>query len=296
MITFANRQTQKDMKRLNFILTIMLVACSMSAQTSAVRSSSNGEATNIDNTKYRITYEGKWVNNPSSKPFIYTESEMRLDIGEKATYFYDRTKQVRDSLMEAKVKTGDFDFSNLPKGGRFPFSYYKNYPAVGKSLQLETVGRENYQCTETVEIPDWQVVPDSTADIMGCHCQLAKTNFKGRTWYAWYAEDIPMQEGPWKLCGLPGLILKAYDEGKEYVFTVIGMNTITDNSPITIGKEKREEISQKKLKEAKDKFTPGMLLESMSKKTIKAYDEKGNAIDLKKLMNKKNVFNPIEQQ
>ena len=55
------------------------------------------------------------MNNPSIKPFIYTDSEMRLDIGEKATCFYDRTKQVKDSLMDEKAKTGNFDFSDLPK-------------------------------------------------------------------------------------------------------------------------------------------------------------------------------------
>lgn len=258
--------------------------------------SSKGETVNIDNTKYRITYEGKWVNNPSIKPFIYTESEMRLDIGDKVTAFYDRTKQIKDSLMTAKVKSGNFDFSDLPKGGRFPFSYYKNYPTTGKSLHLEAIGMENYQCTEDVETPDWQLIPDSTSNIIGYQCQLAKTNFKGRTWYAWYAEDIPMQEGPWKLCGLPGLILKAYDANREYIFSAIGMSTLNGTSPITFNKEKREEITQKKLRETKEKFTPGMVLEGLDIKVTKVYDEKGNPMDIKKVMNKKNVFNPIELQ
>ncbi len=288
------------MKRISLALTIMLATCSMSAQVKTIVrstfSTTKGEVTNIDNVKYRITYEGKWVNNPAIKPFIYTDSEMRLDIGEKTTCFYDRTKQIKDSLMTAKTKAGNYDFSNLPKGGRFPFTFYKNYPTAGKSLHLETVGRENYQCTEDIETPDWQIIPDSTADIIGYHCQLATTHFKGRTWYAWYAEDIPMQEGPWKLCGLPGLILKAYDENKEYVFSAIGMNTPSDASPITISKVKREEISQKKLREAKEKFTPGMVLEGLNLSAAKVYDEKGNPVDIKKVMNKKNVFNPIELQ
>jgi hypothetical protein len=236
------------------------------------------------------------VNNPSIKPFIYTDSEMRLDIGEKATSFYDRTKQVKDSLMNEKAKTGNFDFSDLPKGGSFPFSYYKNYPSTGKSIQLESVGTTDYKCTENVETPDWQLIPDSTTTIIGYHCQLAKTNFKGRTWYAWFAEDIPLPEGPWKLIGLPGLTLKAYDENKEYSFTAIGMSTLTAPTPITFPKAKREEISQKDLREFKEKFTPGMVLETLNIKNIKIQDEKGNPIDMKKFMNKKNVFNPIELQ
>ncbi len=256
----------------------------------------NGEKENIDQAKYRITYEGKWVNNPAIKPYIYTDSEMRLDIGSQVTWFYDRTKQVRDSIMQASAKTGNFDFSNLPKGGRFPFIYYKNYPAMGKTIQLEALGTESYQCTENAETPDWQLIQDSISNIIGYHCQLAKTSFKGRTWYAWYAEDIPLQEGPWKLCGLPGLILKAYDENKEFEFSAIGMSTLSTPSPITITKEKREEISQKDLRNAKEKFTPGMVLEGLNIKNAKIQDEKGNPIDMKKIMNKKNVFNPIELQ
>ena len=288
------------MKTLAFFLAAILAFGSMTAQAQVrttvkiIGAGSDGEVENIDNVKYRITYEGKWVNNPSIKPYIYTESEMRLDIGSNVAAFYDRTKQAKDSLMRAKAKTGNYDFSDLPKGGRFPFSYYKNYPAEGKSMQLEDLGTENYQCTEKVETPDWQIIPDSTSDIIGYHCQLAKATFKGRTWYAWYAEDIPMQEGPWKLCGLPGLILKAYDENKEFVFTGIGMSTLTTASPITISKTKREEISQRDLRSAKEKFTPGMVMESLNIKNVKIQDEKGNPIDMKKFMNKKNVFNPIE--
>ena len=120
----------------------------------SISGNSKEEVENIDNAKYRITYEGKWVNNPSIKPFIYKDSEMRLDIGEKAASFYDRTKQIKDSLMNEKAKTGNFDFSDLPKGGRFPFSYYKNYPSTGKSIQLESVGTTDYKCTENVETPD----------------------------------------------------------------------------------------------------------------------------------------------
>ncbi len=287
------------MKRAIFVLAAILTLGNMAAS-AQVRTSvkilgaSDAKVENIDNVKYRITYDGKWVNNSSIKPYIYTGSEMRLDIGEKVTCFYDRTKQVKDSLMSVKAQSGNYDFSDLPKGGRFPFSYYKNYPAEGKSIQIEAVGTENYQCTEKTEIPDWQIVPDSTADIIGYHCQMAKTKFKGRTWHAWYTEDIPMQEGPWKLCGLPGLILKAYDENQEYVFSAIGMSTLDETSPIIISKDKREELSQKELKKAKEKFTPGMIMESLNIKNVKIQDEKGNPIDMKKFMNKKNVFNPIE--
>lgn len=254
----------------------------------SISGNSKEEVENIDNAKYRITYEGKWVNNPSIKPFIYTDSEMRLDIGEKATSFYDRTKQVKDSLMNEKAKTGNFDFSDLPKGGSFPFSYYKNYPSTGKSIQLESVGTTDYKCTENVETPDWQLIPDSTTTIIGYHCQLAKTNFKGRTWLAWYAEDIPVSEGPWKLCGLPGLILRAYDAQQQFYLNAIGLEDLKGKEALKYAKpEEAEKVSQSDLTKIKLRDDGSEML-----RYEKWTDENGKPIKPKA---RKRVFNPIER-
>jgi GLPGLI family protein len=49
-------------------------------------------------------------------------------------------------------------------------------------------------------------------------CQKAVGNFRGRTWYAWYVKEIPVSTGPWKLHGLPGLIIEASDSLDEVKF------------------------------------------------------------------------------
>ena len=57
---------------------------------------------------------------------------------------------------------------------------------------------------------------------------MATADFRGRRWTAWFATDIPVSDGPWKLGGLPGLILEAYDDGQQHVFTAVGLERVKD--------------------------------------------------------------------
>ncbi|MCH8535870.1 MAG: GLPGLI family protein [Flavobacteriaceae bacterium] len=52
----------------------------------------------------------------------------------------------------------------------------------------------------------------------------ATTTFRGRNFIAWFAPSIPVTYGPWKLHGLPGLILKLYDEEKQFKWTLQSLN------------------------------------------------------------------------
>ena len=42
-------------------------------------------------------------------------------------------------------------------------------------------------------------------------CKKATTTYKGRNYTAWYTLQVPLLFGPWKLHGLPGMIVEAYD-------------------------------------------------------------------------------------
>ena len=282
------------MKKLTLIFAAILALGSLTAK---AQMRSGVDTLTLDQVKYRITYDAKQVNDTTEMPYIYRKAQMRLDIGSNITHFYNQSKeQWKKQVLQMMFSGCVIDLRKAEPVKCMDFEFLKNYPKNGQTLFQESWALRTYHCIEKAETPDWQLIPDSTTTIIGYHCQLAKTNFKGRTWYAWYAEDIPLPEGPWKLIGLPGLTLKAYDENKEYSFTAIGMSTLTAPTPITFPKAKREEISQKDLREFKKKFTPGMVLETLNIKNIKIQDEKGNPIDMKKFMNKKNVFNPIELQ
>lgn len=71
-------------------------------------------------------------------------------------------------------------------------------------------------------MPKWEMLSGDTT-IVGYPCKKAKTTFRGRTWIVWYTMDIPYHDGPWKLYGLPGLVLKANDIKGDFIFNCIGI-------------------------------------------------------------------------
>jgi len=103
---------------------------------------------------------------------------------------------------------------------------YKNYP-TGQMTITDRISLQDYCYVDSLHTQTW-TMGDSTREVLGYTCQQATADFRGRRWTAWFATDIPISDGPWKLGGLPGLILEAYDEGKQHVFTAVGLERVKD--------------------------------------------------------------------
>lgn len=73
---------------------------------------------------------------------------------------------------------------------------------------------------EVLPVIDWQLTGE-IKELEGLTLHKAKGTFKGRNYIAWYCKDIPVPVGPWKLYGLPGLIIEAYDDTKEIEFHMV---------------------------------------------------------------------------
>lgn len=63
--------------------------------------------------------------------------------------------------------------------------------------------------TDTMDPIDWLIVPNEHKRFGQYNCRRATGRYRGRTYDVWYAEDLPIPTGPFKLGGLPGLILEA---------------------------------------------------------------------------------------
>jgi GLPGLI family protein len=72
---------------------------------------------------------------------------------------------------------------------------------------------------DTLHPIQWQLI-DERKFIDSLECFKATAFFKGREYTAWYCPAIPIPNGPWKLGGLPGLIIEAYENNKDLHFTL----------------------------------------------------------------------------
>lgn len=104
--------------------------------------------------------------------------------------------------------------------------YNHNTDSIFEQVNMNTINQQGVLIGEKFSVIDW-VVTDSIKRFDGWNCRLAKGIFKGRQYYAWYTEEIPVRQGPWKLHGLPGAILHAKDSENKIFFQALGVRKLS---------------------------------------------------------------------
>ena len=166
----------------------------------------------------------------------FTQDEKILDIGQSKSCFYSRWFRVRQQIADSIAAQGGtyddvlFAMGDNPTPKQF-YAVYKNYPQKGQLVYTDR-NLKDFVYTEPLEKQTWKLAPaDST--ILGYPCQAATCSFRGRNWHVYYTTEIPISDGPWKLQGLPGLILYAEDESGIFTFECIELrNGINETLPV----------------------------------------------------------------
>lgn len=171
-----------------------------------------------------------------------------------------------DAILEGKLKRGEM------------MCIFKNYPSVGRVTHTEQICQDWFRYDEEMPVMDWELT-DSTKTILGYECAGAETDFRGRHWRVFYTPDIPLMEGPWKLHGLPGLIMEAKADGEEYTFGCIGIRTASPRE-ITLYDVPYNNTDRRKYYDTRHRFdiNPYGYFESSGGGTISVSDEDGNPV------------------
>lgn len=205
-----------------------------------------GLAQKPDKALSKVSYNFIHVQDTNQRDKPYTEN-MLLFIGKNASAYTSQDKITQAALRRKKIEeavkaqsenstnTLKLDGTGIKKTSNID---YFNFISESKFFTKEKLVN-NYLIEEPTPKLNWKISKDTTS-ISGIHCQKATAYFKGRNWIAWFATDLPFQSGPWKLNGLPGLIVEAYDDKKDVQFLFNGMEKIEEITEVVKKNEDKE--------------------------------------------------------
>ncbi len=214
----------------------------------------------IDHTKFIARYLYTYMEDSSSSDKIKTD-EMCLYLGSKYSKFEHAGRYFRDSVIRVHQDAEDqeatfqkiWSIVQQRSTGRH-FSKYK----IIKNLNNDSivmfegpVNKNDYlKITETIN-PEWNLVYNADTLISSYKCHKATTYFAGRNYTAWYTTEIPINDGPYKFKGLPGLIVKIEDTQKHHVFELTAFNELNYKKHIYFDKDRYREVNMESYYNAK---------------------------------------------
>ncbi|WP_175403972.1 GLPGLI family protein [Mucilaginibacter sp. PPCGB 2223] len=186
-----------------------------------------------DSAKIMVHYKFTHVRDTTKRDTPYTEN-MILMVGQTASVYksYDSRLQMErmKKQMDEIRKSGTMGPMNFRSGGAniTPTEIFQ-FAATNKMVRKEKL-LNSYLIEDPYPAINWKISGDTTT-ISNLHCQKATGHFKGRDYVAWFCPDLPFRTGPWKLCGLPGLIVEAHDVKNDVIFKFDGIEEIVKTAP-----------------------------------------------------------------
>ena len=181
-----------------------------------------GTCFSVQAQSHRFIYEVEFKKDSTES--LITKDFYHLDIIDDDVAYYHRDYFILDSLNSAGVTLSGASFSggnpnlsnvittktNSDKYDEFELLEYEALKLVSKPVQT------------------W-VLSNETKIIDGMPAQKAETKWGGRYWTAWFTKQIPLNYGPYKFHGLPGLILQISDSKNNYNFTLVKSQKLASN-------------------------------------------------------------------
>lgn len=181
----------------------------------------------IDEAKLIVTYTVTMNLAPEYEEGTF-EDILTLEIGTKVSKCYSQTLHKEDLLWtNEEVSSGERVWVRnafiYPSIGE---EVYKYSPYGGQKEDIVTLrlfGFDDvYRYADNKPAFNWRLTGEKKV-ILGYNCQKGVTDFRGRTYEAWFTTELPFRDGPYKFDGLPGLILDIQDKEGHYHWSCTGI-------------------------------------------------------------------------
>lgn len=191
-------------------------------------------ATAQDKAVAKIHYQFKHMNDSTARD-KFSQDEVVTYLGNTSSYYTSYSSSRIQEQIAAQMASPTFDGSLVIKSTSNPIkdSYLVDF-GQEKIHEIKKIGSSEFFLNDNFPQLDWMITEESK-EIGGYLCQKATTKFKGRNYEAWFCPEIPIPYGPWKLHGLPGLILAARDHKGEVIFDYAGFDKSDAATTFTIG-------------------------------------------------------------
>jgi GLPGLI family protein len=171
-----------------------------------------------DTAQILVHYKFSHVRDTNNRAHPYTEN-MVLFVGKASSSYKSYDTQLQNELYRKQFQeqlnnsVGNIRVDRKITGSGTEYYQFTN----SRKLVRKEVLVDPYIINDVLPAINWHI-SSNTANFGELHCQKATCHFKGRDYTAWFCPDLPVRVGPWKLNGLPGVIVEAYDARKEVVF------------------------------------------------------------------------------
>ncbi len=143
-----------------------------------------------------------------------------------ATLFANNTTSVYKSYAGEMLDGESFDKNDFGLTDVSKMEFHDNYLKTDllnkKLLFFESLISSTVLVEDIYPDLQWTITEEQKV-IANYTCVKATVSYRGRDWTAWFTPEIPLAVGPWKLHGLPGLILEAYDATTECTYKAINI-------------------------------------------------------------------------
>jgi GLPGLI family protein len=168
-----------------------------------------------------------FINNTTRTSEVKLEYEMLISLGKPTTYKSTLLLNNSYSSFTYKASNPSVITEDTESSQREGSLYIVDTNSYRITTNKETnnliekkgmvFSKSIYYVKESIPEIKWNIKKDKK-NVNGFNCNLAEGFFRGRFYSVWFTTSYPFTFGPWKLHGLPGMVVEASDIERKVIF------------------------------------------------------------------------------